>query len=389
MIIRKQNSHKKDNIIESFNKKIICGDTLSILKKIPDESVNLIITSPSYYLGKKYEDYESFEQYIEDHKEIIRECKRVLTADGGIFWNVAQTLLDKKKKEITPLGAIFYNIFKEEEYFLKNWIIWKFEGGETPSSRLFGRYENILWFVKDKFNFKFNLDDIRIPSKWINDKRCNENGKNPEDFWEFDFRSNQEKLLDLKEKLLSFIDQMKKKELDQVKQLFLDDFTRDLQYHVDSIVNSKEDFIQKNLSNNIWFIPRVTNNNRKEKIAHPETGCTHPCPFPEELVKRVIKAASDEGDIVLDIFMGSGTVCKVAEELNRNWVGIEKDSDYCDIAKIRIESAINTRKATKGEKKITDFDEILLWDSSKKQQPKDKIITKSKEKFADLAQKWD
>ena len=74
---------------------------------------------------------------------------------------------------------------------MKNWIIWKFEGGESPRTRLFGRYENILWFVKNNEDYVFNVDDVRIPAKWIRDKRVNPKGKNPEDYWVFDERTNE------------------------------------------------------------------------------------------------------------------------------------------------------------------------------------------------------
>ena len=87
---------------------------------------------------------------------------------------------------------------------MKNWIIWHFEGGINTKNRLSGRYENILWFVKDKDNFKFNLDDIRVPAKWQGDKRVNPKGKNPTDVWEF-------KSKDLKEEELRFfIEEIKK-----------------------------------------------------------------------------------------------------------------------------------------------------------------------------------
>lgn len=364
--------------IEDLSNRIIYGDTLSILKKFPDESIDLIITSPSYYLGKKYEDYDSFDHYLDLHKQIIFQSKRILKSNGAIFWNVAQTLLDKDKKEVTPLGAIFYNIFKEFDFYLKNWIIWKFNGGETPKSRLFGRYENVLWFTKDKYDYKFNLDDIRIPSKWVNDKRCNIQGKNPEDFWEFDFRTNREKLIDLKKYIVK-LKNVFSKNLNQSQQIFLDEELRDIEIKLKNILNSENDFIKKNLSNNIWYINRVTNNNKKEKIKHPKNGCTHPCPFPEEMIKRIIKMASDEKDTILDIFMGSGTACKVAEDLNRNWIGIEKSEDYCEIAKIRVESALKK----KNQKKIEPY--------SKKTDKQEKTLEKEKKdikKFQDITKGW-
>ena len=134
--------------------------------------------------------------------------------------------------------------------------------------------------------------------------------------------------------------------------MFLDDLTRELEYNIDTLVTAKEDLIQENLSNNIWYIPRVTNNNKREKIKHAVSGGTHPCPFPEEMVKRVIKASTEENDLVLDIFLGSGTVGKVAEELNRNWLGIEKEMEYCEIAESRIKPLIEAKKSENKDIKL-------------------------------------
>lgn len=244
---------------------IIKSDALETMKKIPSNSINLILTSPSYEVGKEYEEGHSFEEYLKFHEKIIIEAKRILKDNGAIYWNVAQT---PKNGEIIPLGAVFYNIFKKHNFHLKNWIIWRFDGGLNCKKRLSGRYENVLWFVKDTNNFIFNIDDVRITPKWKNDKRNNPKGKNPTDFWEF------------------------------------------------------------SENNCIWEINRVVNVS-KEKTKHP-------CQFPEKLVERVIKASSNEGDVVLDMFNGSGTTCKVAYELNRNFIGIDKEMKYCKIAEDRI-----------------------------------------------------
>ena len=116
--------------------------------------------------------------------------------------------------EILPLGAIFYDIFKKLNFFLKNWIIWKFEGGECPRNRLFGRYENVLWLVKRKDNFIFNIDDVRVPTKWLKDKRVRKDGKNPEDFWILDDRTNSEKLNLIKNKLSKYKNLISEKKKD-------------------------------------------------------------------------------------------------------------------------------------------------------------------------------
>ena len=265
-ILKKKDLKDKIKISEVKNT-VINDDALETLKKIPSNSINLIITSPSYEVGKEYEKKNNtFENYLAEHKEIIKECKRILKNNGSIYWNIAQT---PKNDEIIPLGAIFYNIFKEVGFYLKNWIIWRFEGGLNCKKRLSGRYENILWFVKDKKDFIFNLDDVRIPSKWHKDKRNHPAGKNPTDFWEFDYEDN------------------------------------------------------------VWEINRVVNVSKEKTI--------HPCQFPEKMIERIIKASSNKDDIVLDMFNGSGTTCKVAKDLERNFIGIDKELKYCKTAKKRIE----------------------------------------------------
>jgi DNA modification methylase len=330
-IISEKNIKKLKNI-DSIKNKIIHGDTLSTLKNIPDNSIQLVVTSPSYFLGKKYEINQSFEDYLEDHRIIIKECHRVLKDDGAIFWNVAQSVIDK---EVIHLGSHFYNIFKDLKFFLRNWIIWKFEGGECPRTRLFGRYENILWFVKNINNYIFNLDDVRVPTKWINDKRVRKDGKNPEDFWEFDTRKNIEKVNSLKSKISDLQKLMSEKTDQYVNQILMDEIFRDMERSLDYILDTEEQIIQKNLNDNIWHINRVVNVSKSQKIKHPVSGQAHPCPFPEELITRIVKMSSNEGDTVLDIFSGSGTVFKVSDSLNRSWIGIEKEMEYCEISDYR------------------------------------------------------
>ena len=334
-MILKDNKSKKytKSIIQN---KIICGETLSVLKKIPTCSVQTIVTSPSYFLQKEYENKsENFQDYLKNHKEIIKESRRVLKNNGAIFWNVAQTV---QEGEILPLGAIFYNIFKDLNFFLKNWIIWKFEGGECPRTRLFGRYENVLWLVKNKDEFIFNIDDIRVPTKWLKDKRVRNDGKNPEDFWILDDRKNIDKLNLIKSKLSKYKKLISEKKKDYVNQILMDEITRDIEDQLNDMLETKEKILNKNLQDNIWHINRVVNISKKEKIKHPKTKKAHPCPFPERLIERIIKMSSNKNDLVLDIFSGSGTVMKIANQLNRKWCGIDMDKEYCEIAEIRVKN---------------------------------------------------
>lgn len=87
-----------------------------------------------------------------------------------------------------------YEIFKKNNLYLRNMITWTFNNMQNCTNRLSGRYENILWGVKDINNYIFNLDDIRIPYITQNDKRLDGGiGRNPTDVWYFDRVNNMTK----------------------------------------------------------------------------------------------------------------------------------------------------------------------------------------------------
>lgn len=85
----------------------------------------------------------------------------------------------------------------------------------------------------------------------------------------------------------------------------------------------------------VWSMPLVQG---KERIRGTDGRALHPTQKPEEMLKRIILASSNEGDIVLDPFLGSGTTAVVAKKLGRDWIGIEKSKKYVDMAKKRIDS---------------------------------------------------
>jgi len=88
----------------------------------------------------------------------------------------------------------------------------------------------------------------------------------------------------------------------------------------------------KKYKNNIWYYSAGFNKSTLDKIAYE-----HPAIFPEGLARDHILSWSNENDIVMDPMCGSGTTCKIAEKLNRRWIGIETSENYCRIARKRIE----------------------------------------------------
>ena len=170
---------------------IINGDRLKLLSKYKDKSVQLIITSPPYNIGKSYEIKKPLDEYLEDQKKTLIECVRILKEKGSICWQVGNFI---KKSEIIPLDIPIYNICEKLGLKLRNRIVWHYEHGLHANKRFSGRYETILWFTKSA-NYTFNLDSVRVPQKYpgkiayqgINKGKYSGNikGKNPSDVWIF------------------------------------------------------------------------------------------------------------------------------------------------------------------------------------------------------------
>jgi len=138
------------------------GDCMELLRSMPDESLQLVVTSPPYNIGKEYERRLKLEVYLEQQAEVIRECVRCLASRGSICWQVGNYV---DNGAIIPLDTVLYPIFTELGLRMRNRIIWHFEHGLHCSRRFSGRYETIIWFTKSD-DYTFNLDPVRVPQKY-------------------------------------------------------------------------------------------------------------------------------------------------------------------------------------------------------------------------------
>ncbi len=259
------------------------GDSQEILSKCPDGFASLIITSPPYNLGKEYETQTRLENYLEHIYPILKELVRVLSPKGSLCWQVGNYV---DKGEVFPLDMYYYPLFKKLGLQLRNRIIWTFGHGLHCSARFSGRYETLLWFTKTD-DYTFNLDAIRIPSKYPGKTHFrpgekyglpsgNPLGKNPSDVW----------------------------------QLMIQEWETGL-----------------------WDIPNV-------KANHPEKSI-HPCQFPIELVERCVLSMTNENDWVLDPFNGVGSAMLAAVKQNRKAMGCERELIYIDEAKKRMKMLLS------------------------------------------------
>jgi adenine-specific DNA-methyltransferase len=183
----------QENISANFAKNersvVFSGNCLELLKQIPDQSLQLVVTSPPYNIGKEYERKLELNAYVAQQAAVIEECVRALSDTGSICWQVGNYV---DKGAIVPLDAILYPIFRDLGLKMRNRIIWHFEHGLHCKNRFSGRYETIIWFTKSD-DYVFNLDPVRVPQKYPGKRYFkgdkagqysgNPLGKNPGDLW--------------------------------------------------------------------------------------------------------------------------------------------------------------------------------------------------------------
>lgn len=165
------------------------GDCMEFLRTIPDESVQLVVTSPPYNIGKEYEEVLDIEVYKAQQRLVIEECVRILRPEGSICWQVGNYV---DSGEIIPLDILLYDCFRDNGLKMRNRIVWQFGHGLHCKNRFSGRYETINWFTKSD-DYLFNLDPVRVPQKYPGKRHYkgpnvgklsgNPKGKNPSDVW--------------------------------------------------------------------------------------------------------------------------------------------------------------------------------------------------------------
>jgi adenine-specific DNA-methyltransferase len=256
--------YSRDALVTLFQ-----GDRLSLLRQIPDGHGRLVVTSPPYNIGKKYERRIQFDEYLNRQAETIRECYRTLANNGSLCWQVGNHIADWG--EVFPLDTYIYRICKELGLKLRNRIVWSFDHGLHCRRRFSGRYETILWFTKTD-RYVFNLDPVRVPQKYPGKKyfkgpkvgqySCNPLGKNPGD---------------------------------------------------------------------LWVIPNVKHNHIEKTL--------HPCQFPIELVERLVLSLTNEGDLVIDPYIGVGSAACASVIHRRRAAGADVVGEYLRIARHRVKLA--------------------------------------------------
>jgi adenine-specific DNA-methyltransferase len=163
------------------------ADCLSLLSKLPENCLDLTVTSPPYNIGKEYETAMPLKSYLDWCEKWISELYRLTKTEGAFWLNLGYLSIPNKAKAI----PISYLLWDRIPFYLIQEIIWNYGAGVAGRKFFSPRNEKFLWYVKDESNYTFNLDDVRDPNvKYPNQKKngkikVNPNGKNPTDVWAF------------------------------------------------------------------------------------------------------------------------------------------------------------------------------------------------------------
>ncbi len=332
------------------------GDSANVLKDIPDNSIDCVITSPPYWQQRIYEDYDgelsnvigmedSPDEYVENLMVVIREIKRVLKTNGTFWLNIGDKFWNKCLMGMPWRVAL---AMEKEGWILRSDVVWdQMKGTQSSKDRFRDIYEHIFQFVKAN-KYYFDADSIRIiPEKDAYEKNGRITSATGVTGKKYFAQIESSKVLSCTEKenalaaLHETLDEMKRGEVVDFRMTIRGEQRA---FHSESKkisgrakeLHDKGFYIMKMrkkgfLPSNIWrIVPEDTW--RKD---------THCAVFPEELLQIPILSTCPPNGVVLDPFSGTGSTVDAAIRLGRKGIGIDLSKQYTEIAKKRLKSTDN------------------------------------------------
>ena len=298
--------HLETNIIH-------VGDNLFHLTNIPDNSVDMCVTSPPYYNLRDYKNSgqigaeNTVKDFVENLCKVFDEIHRILKPTGSCWVNIGDTY---DKKRLLQVPSRFEIAMCDRGWHLRNEIIWSKPNPQPISSkdRFWGNHEKFFWFVKDVKKYYFNRDAILVPQAEISIRRMFS-------------KNNMDKRKDFnatsKEGFAISSDSQDKHYARMREEMGIDK-----EFNYEELIKSGKCPTRPEFDT--WNVPSVT-----YKGAHFAV-------YPPELIEKPILSCCPEQGIVIDPFMGSGTTGEVAKLNNRRYIGLELNPEYAILANERI-----------------------------------------------------
>jgi DNA modification methylase len=261
---------------------LIVEDCRTALPRMPDGIADLLVTDPPFNIGLDYDGYDD-NKPSEQYLDMLRD------------------VVTQARRVLKPEGSLFmfmgqlyqapvYKIIEDAGFHWRNSIVWHYTFGPNQRKKFTPSWTMIHYFSCDPHRFTFNADVVRVPSArqlLYNDRRAKSGGKVPDDTW---------------------------------------------------VLLPSESPRHFGPDQDAWLVSRVCGT-FKERAGHTTQ-------LPLALVERIIRVASNAGDLVLDPFAGSGTVPLAARGLGRRYLGIEISEHTAELARRRLAGGASAGDAT-------------------------------------------
>ena len=312
---------------------LLNGDCLELMQAIPDKSVDLILTDPPYNIGKA--KWDKIPNYIEWCGKWFKECERLLKDNGSFyFWHNDMVQIAQLMEWIRQNTRFVFNSFCVWDKGDFRALSWKNPSEASNLRSWFSTCEYCLYYT---FQDKTGLTTVMLDT------------------------NNFPTMRGYFKKLQAYIGLNKKQIMDRIGQS-ADHCFRWESSQWDLCTPETYQKLIDEFGIRDWFGFREYESLRREyeslrythnldpchnnvwRSSERNNGQQHVCKKPTDLLTRVITTSSNEGDTVLDCFMGSGSTGVACVNTNRNFIGIELDEGYYNIAQKRIEQARTTGK---------------------------------------------
>jgi len=310
----------------------LCDDSLKLLKKLPDNSVDLIMTSPPFALArpKKYgnESQESYVRWFVD--KFADDLLRILKPTGSLVVDIGGSY-----KKGSPVRSLYH-----------------FELAIELVKKGFHLAQEFYWF---------NPAKMPAPVQWVNIERIRVRDSINPIWW---FSKSERPKADNRRVLKPYT-----KSMERLLKRGYNPGPRDSEHvvgHKWSINNNgaipenllisawpfSEEIIDDNEIHNILAISNTTSNDEYSRRCRKYKRHKHPARFPLELPSFFINFLTEPGDVVFDPFGGSGSTGKAAEDLKRRWFTCEIDPYYVETSRLRFFPTLKDKSVAKNGRKI-------------------------------------
>ncbi len=326
------------------------GDALVVLKSMPDECIDCVVTSPPYWGKRQYSNggigqENNYIEYIDNLMNIINEIHRVLKKTGVFWLNIGDSY---KNKHLIGIPWRVALRMVDCGWILRNDVIWyKHKGGMCASKDRFGLvYEDLFFFAKSEKYF-FDANAVRLPPRATIQRGGNVisatgvSGVKYRKQIETSVDLSEEEKRNAFEALENVIRRMQHGDISDFRMVIRNQ-QRTTHSNSEKVSGRAKELKDKGfyflfyhpsgaMPGNVWEIIPEDTQGRK----------SHYAPYPEELCLMPIKSSCPIGGIVLDPFSGTGTTAKVAYELGFKSIGIDLSEEYNQLAQGRITPMFN------------------------------------------------